>query len=274
MMKLEVLLSCMNQRVDALVQRSRLTGDAVVINQCDEDSCVQFPTENGTARVFSVRQRGLTRSRNMAIRQARADVCLLCDDDEVFLPGYEEKILTAWESLPQADVLVFKILDRPVSFPDRVTRLRFPRTMKVSSPQISFRRERLLGAGVYFDELLGAGTGNGAEEELKFLTDCERAGLRIYYVPVEIASVVQSESTWFHGYTETFFENRGATTSYILGAGIASAYAVYYVLRKKGMYRDTISPVRALRATLRGIRENKIGKQAAEVNRRGEGVRN
>ena len=273
MMKLEVLMSCMDQQDDTLVQKSRLTGDVVVVNQGNEDGCAQYPTENGTARFFSVRQRGLTRSRNMAIRQARADVCVLCDDDEVFLPGYEEKILTAWESLPQADVLIFKIQNRPVSFPDRVRRLRFPQTMKVSSPQISFRRERLLGAGVLFDELLGAGTGNGAEEELKFLTDCERAGLRIYYVPVEIASVAQTESTWFHGFTETFFENRGATTRYILGAGIASAYAVYYVLRKRGMYRDTISPGRALRATLRGIWENKIGKQAAEGSR-GEGVQN
>jgi hypothetical protein len=110
--------------------------------------------------------------------------------------------------------------------------------------------------------LLGAGTGNGAEEELKFLTDCEKAGLRIYYVPEEIASVAQTESTWFAGFDERFFYNRGATTRYILGFALASAYAVYYVARKKSMYESQITPGKALRATFRGILENKIGAQS------------
>ena len=111
------------------------------------------------------------------------------------------------------------------------------------------------------DELLGAGTGNGAEEELKFLTDCERAGLKIYYAPVEIASVAQAQSTWFGGFTETFFENRGATTRYILGFPLAVLYAVYYVLTKRMLYKKDISPAGALKATFRGIMKNKITKQ-------------
>lgn len=262
-MKLEVLMSCMHQEDDALVRASRLTGDVVVINQCDRDAYQEFYTQAGIARMFSTSQRGLTRSRNLAIRQARADVCLLCDDDEVFVPEYEARILDAYAQLPQADVIIFKMVDRPPSFADRVTRLRFPQTMKVSSWQISFRRERLLAAGVRFDELLGAGSGNGAEEELKFLTDCEKAGLVIYYVPTEIASVAQEASTWFSGYDEAFFKNRGATTRYILGPVLAGVYAVYYVCRKREMYRENLSMARALKATLSGIRENKIGKQAA-----------
>lgn len=117
--------------------------------------------------------------------------------------------------------------------------------------------------GIRFDELLGAGTGNGAEEELKFLTDCRRAGLKIYYVPWEIASVAQAESTWFRGFDETFFYNRGATTRYILGLPLAAAYGVYYIARKKNLYSDTISPAAALRALSRGMKDNKITKQAA-----------
>lgn len=261
-MKLEVLMSCMHQTDDTLVRRSGLTGDVVVINQCDSEGYAEYKTETGLARMFSTSDRGLTKSRNMAVSRANGDICLICDDDEQFVPDYERRILKAYEELPQADVIIFKMVNRQPSFEDRVMRLKFPRTMKVSSWQISFRRARLLEAGVRFDELLGAGTGNGAEEELKFLTDCQKAGLAIYYVPTEIASVAQAESTWFGGFTETFFENRGATTRYILGPGLASLYAVYYVLRKRGMYGDSITPGRALRATFRGIRENKITKQA------------
>lgn len=260
MMKLEILLSCMHQTDASLVGRSGLTGDAVVINQCDHDGYAEYATTGGTARMFSTTQRGLTKSRNMAIRESRADVCMLCDDDEHFVVDYEKKILSAYEGLPDADVIIFKMVNRPASFPDQVMRLRFPKTMKVSSWQISFRRQRLLDSKVRFDELLGAGTGNGAEEELKFLLDCQRAGLRIYYVPEEIAAVEQTRSTWFNGFTEAFFENRGATTRYILGAPMALVYGVYYVLRKKKLYQENLTVRQAFKALLRGIRNNKIGK--------------
>ena len=255
-------MSCMHQRDGILLGQSQITGDALVINQCDQDTYREYKTEHGTGRVFFTRQRGLTKSRNMAIQNAKADVCLLCDDDEVFVPNYEGKILSAYESLPQADVIIFKMTNRSAPFPDRVMALRFPKTMKVASWQISFRRERLLNSGVRFDELLGAGTGNGAEEELKFLLDCEKAGLKIYYVPTEIASVGQTQSTWFSGFTEAFFENRGATTRYILGPAVAALYAVYYVVRKQHQYRGQITPGKALRATFWGIREDKITKQS------------
>lgn len=255
-------MSCMHQSDAALVHQSNITGNCVVINQCDRDDYAETSAENGLVRMFSCRQRGLTRSRNLAISKAQADVCLICDDDERFVPNYERIILDAYRQLPHADVIIFKMANRQPSFPDQIMQLRFPQTMKVSSWQISFRRENLLKADVRFDELLGAGTGNGAEEELKFLLDCQRAGLQIWYVPEVIASVAQEASTWFGGFNETFFENRGATTRYILGAGLASLYAVYYIVRKKNLYCETISPRQALKATFRGIRENKITKQA------------
>lgn len=254
----------MHQQDDTLVRKSKITGDCVVINQCDREGYQEYPTEGGTARMFSCTQRGLTRSRNLAISKARGDICLICDDDEVFVPDYEKVILDAYGQLPQADVIIFKMVNYPTSFPDRVMRLRFPKTLKVASWQISFRREKLLEAGVRFDELLGAGTGNGAEEELKFLLDCQRAGLAIFYVPAQIATVAQEASTWFSGFDETFFENRGATTRYILGYPLAAAYAVYYVLRKKKMYRDRLSPGQALAAIFRGMHRNRISKQARQ----------
>lgn len=257
-MTLDILLSCMHQTDTHLIERSRITGSAVVINQCDREGERSF----GNICWIDATERGLTKSRNMAIEKSSADICLLCDDDEVFEADYEKKILDAYEALPQADVVIFKMVGRKSAFKDEVFRLKFPQTMHVSSWQISFRRENLLRSGVRFDELLGAGTGNGAEEELKFLTDCEKAGLQIWYVPKEIASVAQTESTWFAGFDETFFYNRGATTRYILGYPLAAAYALYYVIRKKSMYASRITPGKALIAIFRGIHENKIGKQA------------
>ena len=263
-MKLDVLIACMHRSDNSLIEDSCITGNAVVINQCDREGEYRFQTEKGSVRWVDSRQRGLTRSRNLAVSLSEADICLLCDDDEVFEADYEQKILAAYESLPQADVIIFKMKNRAPSFEDRIMELKFPQTMRVSSWQISFRRENLLKSGVRFDELLGAGTGNGAEEELKFLTDCQKANLKIYYVPEIIASVAQAESTWFEGFNEQFFYNRGATTRYILGLPLALAYAIYYVARKKRMYERTITPKNALKSIFRGMMDNKIAKQAKE----------
>lgn len=259
-LKLDVLVSCMHQKDFSILSKSKIIGDAVIINQCDEDSFAQCKTPFGMAKMYSVKERGLTRSRNMAIEKSDADICLLCDDDEVFEYDYRRKILTAYNRLKDADVIVFKMKNRKPSFKNKVMRLKFPNTMKVSSWQISFRRRSLIDNDIRFDTLLGAGTGNGAEEELKFLTDCEKKKLKIYYVPAEIATVAQDKSTWFKGFDSTFFRNRGNTTRYILGFPMASLYAVYYIIRKRKEYSKDISMGKAFASIFKGIFENKISK--------------
>lgn len=257
-----MLLSCMYQEGADMILKSHITGNAVMINQCEKDDYGEFETGRGIVRMYFTKDRGLTKSRNMAIEKASADICVLCDDDEIFVNDYENKIVQAYKKIKDADVIIFKMTNRPPSFENKIMRLKFPKTMKVSSWQISFKRQAIINSQIKFDELLGAGTGNGAEEELKFLLDCERAGLKIYYVPVEIASVAQNQSTWFEGYSEEFFYNRGATTRYILGFPLAVLYAFYYVIKKRKLYISDLRPVSALKETVKGILENKITKQA------------
>ena len=107
---------------------------------------------------------------------------------------------------------------------------------------------------------MGAGSGNGAEEELKFLTDCRKKGLAIYFVPFVIADVAQTKSTWFKGYDEQFFINRGNTTRYIMGYVPALLYAVYYSVRKRHQFNRDISWFKAFRLILKGMHENRLGK--------------
>lgn len=263
-MKVEILLSCMNQQDGHLIEKSRITGDAVVVNQCGREGCREYPTEKGLARFFDSAQRGLTKSRNLAIEKSTADICMLSDDDEVFAPDYEERIRKAYRELPQADVIVFQIENWPTALGDAPRQLKFPKIMKVSSVQISFRRESLMKTGIRFDPLLGSGSGNGAEEELKFLLDCQKRGLKIFYVPVTVARLEQSESAWFAGFDEEFFYRRGGTTRYILGLPLAALYAVYYVVRKRGLYAKWLTPAKALKAIFRGIRDNRVTRQARE----------
>jgi hypothetical protein len=209
----------------------------------------------------------------LAIETTEADICLLCDDDESFVSDYEKRILHAYRTVPEADLIIFKMCNQPTPFRDQIKELRFPWIMTVSSWQISFRRESLLRTGVRFDELLGAGTGNGAEEELKFLMDCRRAGLKIFYVPTAIASVWQTESTWFDGFTEQFFINRGATTRYILGCVPAFFYGIYYVIKNHNKYRKYLTPAQAFGALLKGLKENKVTRQRKALEQKQKGLK-
>ncbi len=261
-MKLEVLMSCMHQTDMNLVFKTGIKGDCTVINQCDEEGFNQVDTERGMAKMYSTKARGLTKSRNMAISLSKGDVCLLCDDDELLVDNYEDIILNAYKTLPDADIIAFDMSNRLCSLKKKVQRLKFPKIMKISSWQITFKKDSLAENGIQFDELLGAGTGNGAEEELKFLLDCQKANLKIYFVPDVIGEVAQEESTWFSGYNEIFFENRGATTRYILGWFLASLYGVYYLVRKYPMYKAETSFLKAFKSIFKGIIQNKISKQA------------
>lgn len=265
-MRLEVLVSCMHQSDIGLIGKSKITTDAVMINQCDVNNIQEYKQGKQIIRKVDTLQRGLSNSRNMALKYSKGEVCLICDDDEVFLPDYEEKILNAFEQIPDADIIIFRISNHPCKLKQEVFRLNYFDCLRVASWQIAFRKKSVLKSSVRFDPQMGAGSGNGCGEENKFLLDCYRAGMKIYHVPEEIASVAQEESTWFFGFDRKFFYQRGITTRYMLGLPISVLYAFYYALTKRAMFKKDISVGRALASMLSGIWHNDISKQKRRQN--------
>lgn len=258
--KTEILLSCMFlSDSKEMIKRSHITSDTVIINQCDEENYKEENICNALLRTFSVTDRGLTKSRNLAISKSQADICIICDDDEIFNDGYEKAVSSAYDALPDADIIIFDMVDRPLKWGNSIKRLGYIDLMSVSSWQITFRREKLLASGVLFDENMGAGSGNGAEEEFRFLTQCRKAKLRIYHYPFRLASVAQTQSTWFKGFDEEFFVNRGNTTRYIMGLPLSVLYAAYYAFAKRKQLSD-MSMLRAFSYTVKGIKENRLTK--------------
>lgn len=251
MSKFQILLSCMNVADFSIVQKSHLENvDCLLINQCntETDGFVQ----SGRHHMFNTSTRGLSVSRNLALQHSKADICLLSDDDEVFCPGLENTVLSAYNSYPDADVIIFKMTNYPTKLGNKARRLKKYDLLRVASWQISFKTSSVKGK-IGFDTKLGAGTPNGAGEENKFLLDCHKAGLKIYYVPEEIASVAQVESTWFSGYNQKYFFNRGKTTRYILGLPISVLYAVHFLILKYKRYHKDISTWQAGRFLFKGI---------------------
>ena len=264
-MQMEVLLSCMNQKDWRIAEKSGITGSALIINQCpdakEEGLPDTFQTFSDRVRMITTTERGLSRSRNMAVLHSAADVCLFCDDDESFIDGYEEIILQAFRSLPQADIIAFNVEGKQTRLSDKIQKLGFTGCLKLASYQIAFRREAIVKKRLFFDVHMGAGSGNGCGEENKFLLDCRKAGLSIYYVPETIAKLRPQTSTWFFGFNRDFFYQRGAATRHMMGLWLSCFYGCYYIAAKWKEYRTGITPFQAGLALFKGIFENPIRRQ-------------
>ena len=271
-MNLEVLISCMNQQNMKIAEQTGIQSDALIINQCpqleysddassDRNTFAVQNSSHGNIRMLSTNTRGLSKSRNLAIQHAVGDVCLLCDDDEQLDSSYEKIILNAYEALPEADIICFRIANQPSRLKQKEQRLTKWTAMRIASWQITFRRESIINSGIRFDENMGAGTGNGGGEEVKFLRDCIRAGLKAYYVPNSIGTVAQTESTWFKGFDRDFFYRRGVTNRYMLGLPVAILYAIYYSYVKRNLYKPYVTTWQSFKYTLDGILADDISKQ-------------
>lgn len=265
-MTFQILLSCMHQHDMNIFASSNIKCAALAINQCDTN-LVTHSEDNSVCMIFTT-QRGLSRSRNMAIDNAWSDICLISDDDEIFDDEVESKVLDAYNTYPEADIIAFQV-DNASGFGeniqgdkkkyhDKAFRCNFLQTLHISSWQISFRRDSIKKKGIHFDEMMGSGTGNGAQEESKFLADCHKAGLNIWYVPVSIARMAdRHESQWFKGFDYQFFFNRGWATRRFLGWTLSTLYAVYFAVKKHSLYHKDISLFKALNAMIKGINSPK-----------------
>lgn len=260
-MKVCVLLSCMNQD-KTIVERSHIQTNCVVVNQCDNDSIEEYDFENHRGEICHVKfisstERGLSRSRNMAIANCDDDICMICDDDEVLADNYENLIVEGYKEFGDASVVAFSLVRQDCSrtYPTQKFKINFRRTFKINSVQITFLREAIRCNKITFDTQLGSGTGNGGGEENRFLLDCYKRKLKMYYHTNCIATVLphgDGGSLWFNGYNADYIEKLGWSSRRILGNFLGGLYGIYFVLTHKDKYGETLSMNSAMKSLVKG----------------------
>jgi len=263
MQPITLLISCMHQHDTSILERSNVQSDCVVVNQCDCEKVETFTFinkfgEEKKCTFVSTRQRGLSKSRNMAISYAPAhSVCLLCDDDETLADDIEQKIDAGYRRMPDADLIAFSLVRKDLAsgkiYPTGDCVLKFQQILKTSSLQITFRKDRIEDFGVRFDEKMGSGTGNGGGEENKFMLDVWRAGGKLRYAPECVATVNPGESQWFKGYTSRYMQNLGWASKRSMGRALGLAYIHQWVLTHKPLYGKDISLFAAYVNLLKGF---------------------
>ena len=257
-MGFEVLLSAMYLDDENYIDTLNIHTDCVVINQCDRetmrDSVHNCEGTDVNVRYIETKERGLSRSRNMAVKNARSSVCILCDNDVEYVPGYDRIINSAFERHPDADVIVFFIKrpERQSPVFDSEKRMGYLSVLKIFSPEIAFRRDSI--SGIRFNEMFGAGAKYFLGEENIFLYDCLKKGLKIMYVPEMIAAVREEESTWFKGFNREFFVSRGANYA-AMSRLFSFILILQYAVRKRKYYLDNLSMTAAMAAMFKGRAE-------------------
>lgn len=261
-MNVTVLLSCMDQKDKSIIRSTNIQTDAVIVNQCDCDSVEDFSFNNKSGKICHVifintTERGLSRSRNMAIRYAtKADVCLICDDDEYLYDDYETKLLNLY-SKSRFDIITFSIDRKDKRYISDEHVLNMFYICKTSSIEISFRRSAIIDNNIKFDIFMGSGSGNGAGEEIKFLLDCKKNKIKMKYYPIYIGKLLSYNSKWFHGWTLKYFENIGWSSRRIFGVWLGYLYVVYHIVKCYPRYKNDITLFNAFLCVSRGFLEKR-----------------
>lgn len=251
-----VLISCMYQEKD-IIERTHVQTNVVVVNQCDSESVEEWDFKNPQGKVchakfISTKERGLSRSRNMAMRNAIGDICLFSDDDEELVDGYEKIVLDAYKKQPDADLISFAFNRKNKSFSNNSRKHNIKSLLHTSSVEITFLHNTVIEKGIFFDEKMGSGTGNGSGEENKLLMTCKHKGLKMYYNPDVIGTLLSTDSQWFKGFTPTYFENFGWSRRRILGPVMSWAYVVYWMYAHRNLYKKDITTKEAIRSYYKG----------------------
>lgn len=142
-------------------------------------------------RVRRLDSTGVTRSRNMAIREAAGEVLLFGEEDVTWDPVGVDEVLATFADNPRLAVLLGRARDESGALRKRFPAYREPATRwnsaRVGTIELAVRPELVRAAGVTFDEQFGAGTENYLGDEYIFVADANRAGLKCEYFPITFA---------------------------------------------------------------------------------------
>lgn len=255
-MDIQTLVVTTGQKDHSLLEKMNIQTDAIVGNQCDRNQVEEFTFEGKKIRWLSLRERGVGLNRNNVLMRSTAELCVFADDDMVFHPGYADTVKELFDRLPKADILLFNVDEKnPRRYKNtKIMRIRRHNYGKYGAARLALRRERVLWAGVSFNLLFGGGAKYSSGEDSIFLHDCLKRGLRIYAVPVAIALLQEErESTWFRGYTDKFFYDKGVFFAQMYGRN-ARWVALYNCVKQGNRRYKEWGWKKAYRRMLEGIR--------------------
>ena len=164
--------------------------------------------------IFFTQTAGLSKNRNVLLKEATAPLCLIADDDLSYTSSSFHAVIKTFKENPDTDIATFisanALLDSKANntrhdeskhlqseqgnlqyekaYPDHSFDLRKPaKGYYITSFEIAFRRERVIGSGILFNENFGVGAPlYGAGEEELWVNQLLRKGLKGQFFPLHL----------------------------------------------------------------------------------------
>ncbi len=263
-MNIEILLSTMHQKDASFIEKMNIKSDAIVINQTDSENYEEFKTKYGVIKIFTNTARGVAKSRNEALKNSSADISILADDDMFFIDNYTETVRTVFNEHHDADIIIFNLLENDNTLSrnnEHVSKIGIFNYMNYGAARITFRRNSIKNANISFKETFNGEPLPTCGEDTLFLRDALKKGLKIIAVPEVLAELKNTrDSTWFKGYTEKYFFDKGIILA-LAHPFLAFPFALFLVLKHNEYVESGLTKLKIIKEIFSGILFVKKGNQ-------------
>ena len=252
-----MLISGMNLDTTHVAENMKLEADAIVINQTDSFGFEEYQYNNRNIRVYSFIEKGVGLSRNNALLRADGDIVLFSDEDIVYNEGYAKAVLDAFEANPDIDMIFFNFdvaEDRQTYHIEKKGRIRSYNCGRYPTYSLAVRREVLDKKGITFSLLFGGGAKYSNGEDSLFIKQCIKSGMKALALPVTLGREVPRPSTWFNGYTDKFFYDRGVLYK-ALYKGLAKPLALRFLIAHRDIMLTNRKLMDAYKLMTQGMKE-------------------
>ena len=258
-MEIQVLVSAVEQNMAALVEKMNINTPAVVVNQCDSYGYEEMEHNGAKIQCFSMQERGVGLSRNTALLHADAEVCLFSDEDITLTVDYAKEMEKAYREIPDADMILFNVKVSPkrkTYWNTDIHRVNYRNYGRYPAYSISGKLDSLRRANVGYSLLFGGGAKYSNGEDSLFLHDCLKKGLHLYADTALLGEEVYRESTWFEGYHDKFFFDRGVLYHDLYG-WLAGLFSLRFLWSHRAQMLTEKSFLEAFGLMKKGISEGK-----------------
>ena len=188
---IEILISTMNQNsLDFLVPMfpySHFSNFSIlIINQTQKEKILTSDYAN--VRVINSFEKGLAKSRNLALENAVGKILIIADDDVVYKEGFAIEIIDAYNKFPKAAVINFEAENLDGSLIKKYpsgskANLNIFDVLNSSSIEMTLNKKIINESKVSFDENFGLGAVFEMGEEAIFLSDLKAKQKQLVFEP-------------------------------------------------------------------------------------------
>jgi glycosyltransferase involved in cell wall biosynthesis len=253
-MKLSILISTIDDginNISSILLQERGDVEYIVSHQYTDLIYCDIPDAliRSDVQVSQISGKGLSRSRNNAIKHATGEIGIIADDDVRYEPEYFDTVIQQYKN-NQFDVICFKIKTpdgQPVykSYPKECCRIIDFMDYTPSSIEITFRLNEIKSHEIQFDERFGLGAKFTGGEESIFINDCLYEKLKVYFIPEYIVQHdFERTNSKISTYDPLRLEKGAAVRCRINGISEIIKIILRPILNIKKLVRNNVNPLR------------------------------